>query len=302
MIGDLRELAAATFVAEDHISLMGVPVLNVTMRQAIEHIDLAVRGKTRAKYFFANACSLNIAWSDRHFFSILHAADGVFGDGVGVRIASKFLGTPIVANVNGTDMFPQLCRLCEEKGYSIYFLGAKPGVVERMTERLLQKFPGLNIAGHHHGYFDTRRDSTHIIDRINRSNADVLLVAMGVPAQEKWIHSHREQLACSVCLGVGGLFDFFSGDIPRAPLWMRRHGLEWFFRLMCEPRRLWKRYLWGNPLFLMRLLESRIALPAEERSDVEEQTAFFKLTFSPRSVAVVHQAVERTEAEVSRRG
>lgn len=243
---------------DDRIALFGVPVLNVSMSQALSRIDHAARTKRGARMLFVNAYSLNVACTDREFRSALNEADAVFGDGVGVRIASKVAGTPIVENVNGTDMFPKLCRLCEDRDYSIFFLGAKPGVIERMRSKLVREYPGLRIAGYHHGYFDKADDNHKIVELVNKSGADIVLVAFGVPEQEKWIMRHATALECSVCIGVGGLFDFFSGDVPRAPQWMRKHGLEWLFRLSCEPKRLWQRYLLGNPLFLWRVLESRL--------------------------------------------
>lgn len=243
---------------ETSISLFGVQILNVTMEYALARIDRIVREQARAVMFFVNAYSLNVAWADREFRNVLASAHSVFGDGIGVWFASKIAGTPIVDNVNGTDMLPLLCKLCIERGYSLFLLGAKPGVDERMGIALTEQYPGLRITGCHHGYFDKEHDSAAVVGLINNSNPDILLVAFGVPEQEKWIHRYAGDLHCAVAIGVGGLFDFYSGDKPRAPLWMRKHGLEWVFRLICEPRRLWHRYLVGSPLFIWRVFEGRL--------------------------------------------
>lgn len=241
------------------VSLFGITISNVTMSQAISRIERAVRNPGRCHTFgFVNAHSLNISHHDERFRSVLGCMERVFGDGVGVRIAARVSGTPLKANVNGTDMLPELCALCAEKGYRLYLLGAKPGVAARMRARLEEVYPRLRIVGCRHGYFDRERESPGVIHDINRSRADIVLVAFGVPEQEKWIVSRAAKLTCPVCIGVGGLFDFYSGDIPRAPIWMRRHGLEWLFRFMMEPARLWRRYLFGNPFFLYRVARDRV--------------------------------------------
>lgn len=238
----------------DRINIFDILIANVTLARAIELIDEAVMAHSPTSIYFVNADCLNISVGDREYRKILNDAEYVFGDGIGVRIASRIAGTPIVDNVNGTDMLPFLCELCARKGYSLYLLGGKPGIAARVKEHLDVQCDGLDIRGCRDGYFDMKNQSDEVIACINDADVDVLLVAFGAPFQEKWIYTSRHQLNCSVRIGVGGLFDFYSGAKPRAPLWMRRNGIEWLHRLAYEPRRLWRRYIVGNPLFLFRVI------------------------------------------------
>ena len=156
------------------------------------------------------------------------------------------------ANVNGTDLFPELCAQLQHSGLRLFLLGARPGIAEATAENMRKRFPGLDICGTRHGYFD-RAQTRQVISEINRSGADIVLVAMGVPHQELWIDAHRQHLDARVLMGVGGLFDFYSGRISRAPVWVRELGMEWGWRILQEPGRMWKRYVIGNPLFLYRV-------------------------------------------------
>ncbi|HEY5141223.1 MAG TPA: WecB/TagA/CpsF family glycosyltransferase, partial [Methylococcales bacterium] len=137
-------------------------------------------------------------------------------------------------------------------GYSLFLLGGLPGIAELTAQAMQQRYPDLLIAGSHDGYFTSEQESK-VIATINNSGAAILLIGFGVPKQELWLARHREQLQPTVCLGIGGLFDYYSGRIPRAPVWLREIGLEWTWRLIQEPGRMWKRYLIGNPLFLYRV-------------------------------------------------
>ena len=149
---------------------------------------------------------------------------------------------------------PMLCEVAVEDEITLYLLGAAPGVAARMRENLMMTYPGLDVVGEHHGYFDHDEDSDEVIAKINASKPNIVLVAFGAPRQEKWIHNHRDKIDSNILVGVGGLFDFYSGDKKRAPLWMRKCGLEWTYRLYLEPGRLWRRYIIGNPLFVYRIM------------------------------------------------
>jgi N-acetylglucosaminyldiphosphoundecaprenol N-acetyl-beta-D-mannosaminyltransferase len=236
-----------------HVMLLDVKFYNVDMQEAVNMIDNAVISKTKANVFFINADCLNKTATDTEYKNTLQANDIIFPDGSGINLACKIIGQPLKANVNGTDMFPWLCELAQEKGYRIYLLGAKPGIVEKMQQLVLLKYPRLLIAGTRDGYFDKEKESNQVVQEINESTADMLFVAFGAPLQEEWINQYAPDLHTWVNLGVGGLFDFYSDTIPRAPQWMRDLGIEWVYRLMQEPRRMWKRYIVGNPLFIYRV-------------------------------------------------
>ena len=203
-----------------------------------------------------NPACLNTSLHDQAYRKILlHNTDYIFADGIGIVVASKILKTPLKANINGTDLLPFICKLAVKKAYTLYLLGAKPGVAERAKANLEAKYAGLNIVGAQHGYFDRATESESIISAINAAKPDILLVAFGVPQQEKWIHEHFDKFDFpGMFVGVGGLLDFYSETKKRAPRWMRQIGLEWIFRMLIEPRRMWKRYIVGNPYFIAQVL------------------------------------------------
>ncbi len=234
---------------EGYAEVFGVRFARETMPQALAALKTMVNDRSRT-YFcaFVNADCLNQAFRNREYASLLNSADRVWADGVGAAIAALWNKTPVPDNVNGTDMLPHLCR----SGYRIYLLGAAPGVAEAARERLSREYPEARIVGAEHGYFED--GGAEAVGRINDAKADILLVAMGVPRQEFWIAEHLDRLDCGVAIGVGGLLDFASGRIPRAPLILRRMKLEWAFRLYQEPARLFRRYIIGNPQFLFRVL------------------------------------------------
>lgn len=202
--------------------------------------------------FFINVNSINICLKQPSFHRTLQQADRLLADGSGMRLAAKSAGYLLKDNTNGTDMLPHLCLSCVEQSKSIYLLGSKPGVAAKAALNLTKQFPGLIVVGTEHGFIGKNKLNEHI-KTINDSGCDILLVAMGSPFQEKWLLEHRDQLNCQTALAVGGLFDFYSGDIARAPLWLRELGLEWSWRLCQEPMVKFKRYVIGNPLFLFRI-------------------------------------------------
>lgn len=201
--------------------------------------------------FFLNAHCFNLAQKDREYFDILNSCDYLLNDGIGIKIASKIEKLVLKKNLNGTDFIPEIAEMASKKGYKIFLLGAKDGIAEEAAVKLKEKFEGLQIAGVHSGY--GLDDS--VLELINNSKADILIAGMGVPMQEKWIRENKSKLG-SVKLFVGGgaILDFLSQRIRRAPLLMRKIGLEWVFRLCLEPGRLWRRYLVGNFLFFYYIL------------------------------------------------
>lgn len=201
--------------------------------------------------FFLNAHCFNLAQKDREYFDILNSCDYLLNDGIGIKIASKIEKLVLKKNLNGTDFIPEIAEMASKKGYKIFLLGAKDGIAEEAAVKLKEKFEGLQIAGVHSGY--GLDDS--VLELINNSKADILIAGMGVPMQEKWIRENKSKLG-SVKLFVGGgaILDFLSQRIRRAPLFMRKFGLEWVFRLCLEPGRLWRRYLVGNFLFFYYIL------------------------------------------------
>ena len=243
----VRELKKAKY-----LSLFGLRVKNTSMKEAVNWITHSQTKNDETQIgFFINVNSINLSISEPKFFNQLTKADALFADGSGMRLAAKKAGFQLNGNNNGTDMLPHLCKTCVESKQSLYFFGAKPGIAEKAANTLRAKYSGLNIVGTEHGY-NENKTSEQIIEAINNSGCDVLLVAMGSPVQEKWLLEHKDKLHCKTALAVGGLFDFYSGNISRSPMWLREIGMEWIWRLMQEPRNKFNRYVIGNPLFLYR--------------------------------------------------
>ena len=230
----------------------GVDIVNTTMSEALDWIEQRVRQKQKSLLAFVNPACLNIAYTHDEYRGILQTAERVLPDGIGINIGCRLLNQSLLANVNGTDLFPRLCERAAEGRYSLFLLGGLPCIAELTAKAMQERYPELIIAGVHDGYFKDE-DEKQVIETINNSGADILLIGFGVPKQELWLAHHREQLQPTVCLGIGGLFDYYSGRIPRAPVWLREIGMEWSWRLIQEPGRMWKRYLIGNPLFLYRV-------------------------------------------------
>ena len=220
----------------------------------------AVRNR-RARVAFVNAHCINEMRRVGAYDNAVRSADIILPDGSGIALASFLQSGRRCANLNGTDLAPELMKAARAKGLSVFLLGARPGVAEKAAKRLKQHVPGLKIAGIQHGYFPADK-TTAVINAINAVKPDIVLVAFGVPKQDIWLADHAHRLSAPVTLGVGGLFDCISGRIPRAPKLLRKFGLEWTYRLYQEPARMWRRYVLGNPLFLAHTVMHTIAQPA----------------------------------------
>ena len=233
--------------------VLGVPFFCGRMQEALEKIDTFVQSRSAHHIAFINAHCLNIAYKNKEYRQILKECSVVFADGIGAKIGAKMLGYKVEENVNGTDMFPFLA----EKPYRIYLFGGTPGVAEKALERAEKLNGRAEFVGCADGFFQSKNEE-EILAELAGLKVDILLVALGVPKQEEWIRRNLARLPGCVAIGVGGLLDFVSGRIPRAPEWMRKGNIEWCFRLYCEPLRLFKRYILGNPLFIIRVFQSKI--------------------------------------------
>jgi N-acetylglucosaminyldiphosphoundecaprenol N-acetyl-beta-D-mannosaminyltransferase len=249
------------------VPLLGVGVTNATKEDAVALMDAWIQardGRTRA-VFIVNAHTLNLAWDRPAYRAVLNSADAVFGDGAGVRLAARLERMRMRDNLVGTDLLPAFFRAQSARGYGYFLLGGSPGTPERGAQRLRQNFPGIRIAGCHHGFFGEQK-AADVIRLINAAAPDMLLVAMGNPLQEEWIHRHRMALRVPVAIGVGGLFDHWSGALRRAPRWVRKLSLEWVQLLMQQPNK-WPRYLLGNPKFVLCALSAARRIGPRETFD-----------------------------------
>jgi exopolysaccharide biosynthesis WecB/TagA/CpsF family protein len=260
-VGKDRHAAALTLPAER--SILGVDVMPMSQDEAIAFLGERIRAGQFTKIAFLNAHVANLAAADETFRKTLEDFV-VFPDGIGVDIASSVLhGHPFPANLNGTDFVPAFVA-SQTAPLRIGLIGTTRTNVELAANHLRAFAPQHEIVMAQDGFFSAA-DEPGILARLEELRPDILLVAMGVPRQEAWIATHLSERHCTVALGVGALLDFMSGTIPRAPLRLRRLGLEWLFRLIVEPLRLWRRYIIGNPLFLMRVMRRKLSKGGDSR-------------------------------------
>lgn len=233
-------------------TIMGISIAAVPLSHIASLIASFIESPGKKTIFGVNAYSFNIAYGDHEYRRILEKATFVYPEGYGTYLASKILRQPLIAKTTLMDFIYELLALAQTKRWSIYLLGGKKDVLKNASDKLKERYPTLQILGYHHGYF-SKRDEEVIINRINRLRPKIVLVAMGSPKQEKWIAKNINKLDAKAFLGIGGSIDIIAGAVSRAPKWMHENGLEWVFRLVQEPERLWKRYLIGNIIFLYRI-------------------------------------------------
>jgi N-acetylglucosaminyldiphosphoundecaprenol N-acetyl-beta-D-mannosaminyltransferase len=247
----------APTATSDEIHILGHRIDNLSMTEALNRIRQHISSGPALQISFLNADCVNRAWTNSLYKRVLNESDLTLADGIGLKLAGRILKRPVRQNVNGTDLFPRLCEQMDADGSSLFLLGARPGVPEAVAAWVTERYPGVRIAGTRHGYF-TPAEEDAVLGQIANANADVLLVAFGAPRQDCWIAERLPIVRVKVAMGVGGLFDFYSGRLPRAPMWMREMGLEWLYRFIQEPGRMWRRYFGGNFLFLYRVFRQRL--------------------------------------------
>jgi N-acetylglucosaminyldiphosphoundecaprenol N-acetyl-beta-D-mannosaminyltransferase len=240
------------------------------MQQAVERCRELIDSRTPAQHMSVNAAKLVALRSDARMREIVSASELVTADGLPVVWASRLLGDPLPMRVAGIDLMSQLLELAERCGYRVYILGAREPVLERAIDRIRERHPRIEIAGHRHGYFsDTESDD--VVAHIQATAPDILFVAMSSPRKEYWLAEHGHALAVPLVMGVGGSIDVWAGETKRAPAWMQRSGLEWLYRFLQEPRRMWRRYLFSNIAFawllLVALVRHRLSPAGKAASD-----------------------------------
>ena len=251
-----EELIIGRDILTSRIKLFQVGIDQVDNQETIQKIEEFIISKKPHQIVTPDTLAVLRARKDPEYHAILKSADLVTPDGAGILWAATTLNYPLPERVTGIDIIHNICRLATKKGYSLYLLGSYPGVASEAALNLTKEYPGTKIAGAHHGYFSCEdfqncedvkngnsvrnKKEEEIITEIKENRPDILLVGMGVPKQEKWINKNLEKLDVPVCIGVGGSFDVLSGRIPRAPLWMQRHGMEWIYRSIKQPNRAFR--------------------------------------------------------------
>ena len=236
------------------VRILGLRVDRVSADEALQAIHGLIAAGTPAHIVTADASMAVLARGDAELKAIVDGAALVTPDGAGILWAGRLLGTPITHKVSGVDLVATLCQHSAKTGTRIFFFGAAPGVAAEAADKMRERFPGTHIVGTRDGFFQPA-DESQILAEIKAARPDILLVAFGIPKQEKWIQQHKAALGVPVLIGIGGSFDVHSGRVSRAPVWMQRSSLEWLYRLSKNPRKIGK--VMTLPRFALLTLRQR---------------------------------------------
>lgn len=234
------------------VDILGVSISAINLEMALEAIEGWIERREPHYVCVTNVHAVMESQRDESLRRIHNQAGLVTPDGMPLVWLSRLKGYCHVDRVYGPDLMLALCERSVARGYRHFFYGGAEGVPERLAEVLRKRFPGLQVAGTYSPPFRplTPEEDDRIVRMLNEANPDIIWVGLGMPKQERWMAERRARLTAPVLIGVGAAFDFLTGRKPQAPRWMQRAGLEWFFRLLTEPRRLWWRYLYHNPRFV----------------------------------------------------
>lgn len=239
----------------ERIRILGIPVDRVTAEEAAERCKKLLDGTSCSFIVTPNPEIVFNASKDAELGKIIEEADMVIPDGIGLVYASRIIGKPLRERVTGIDFLEKMLRYLQETGKSVFLLGSRPGVAEKASEKMKEKYPGLIVAGTHHGYFKPEEEEK-ILEAINAAKPDFLCVALGSPKQDKFIHRYKGRLSAKAAIGVGGSLDVWAGELKRAPEFYRKYGLEWLYRLIQEPHR-YKR-MSVLPVFMIKVIANQI--------------------------------------------
>jgi len=242
--------------------IVNTEIDNVRFGEAVSVIKQWALERNRTRYVVTpNVDHIVRLQSNVELQEIYRKADLVLADGMPLLWAGKLLGTPFYDKISGSDLFVKVCQAAAQNSIKLFFLGGNPGDAEKAKNVLSRQNPGIQIEGIYSppfGFEKDHQENNKIVDMIKHAKPDILFVGLGFPKQEKWIYNHYQALGVPVCIGVGVSFSFVVGSIKRAPLFMQKTGLEWFWRLMMEPRRLWKRYLVDDMKFFWLVLKQKL--------------------------------------------
>ncbi|MEI7851445.1 MAG: WecB/TagA/CpsF family glycosyltransferase [Kiritimatiellales bacterium] len=242
----------------DKINILGVQVDVIDQPQLLAEIDRLAAAPRPALVNNVNVHACNIAYADPEFRKILNGSEVVFCDGFGVKLGARVLGKALGQRMTPPDWIDELFKLCVRRRYCLFFLGDTAAVVSLFSRLVKEKHPELRVVGQHDGFFALDDDAnTRLMNEIQRLGPDIILTGMGMPRQEKWAWQAKQRLGKGVIIATGALFRWYTGVEIRAPRWMTQYGLEWLARLATSPRKHFKRYVIGLPLFFFRILKQR---------------------------------------------
>lgn len=237
--------------------LLNTYVDNLNMQETLLRVENAIESKKQLHHVVVNAGKIVDMQTDLQLRKSVNESDIINADGQSVVWASKILGKPLKERVAGIDLMINLVQIAHQKNYKIFLLGAKEDVVKKVVEMYSKQYSSNLVAGYRNGYFN-KEDEKKIAKQISDSGANMLFVAISSPIKENFLSDNKELLKnVNFIMGVGGSFDVIAGKVKRAPLWMQRNGLEWFYRFIQEPKRMWKRYIVGNTKFILLVYKSK---------------------------------------------
>ena len=237
----------------DRIRFMNIMIDNVTTREAVDYVRECIEKDRHIYVVTPNVDHIVKLQKDESFLSAYQKAGLVAVDGTPIMIVAKMYKTPLKEKITGPALTEEIVKMASEYGYSVFFLGAGEGVGEKAAQNLLLKYPGFQYAGYYSppfGFEKEESERTHIIDVVNRSKADIVIAGMGSPKTEIFLSEIYGQLDCHVSLSVGAAIDFFAGTVKRCPKWINRIGMEWLYRFLKEPKRMFKRYFVDDIAFI----------------------------------------------------
>ncbi|MBM6689074.1 WecB/TagA/CpsF family glycosyltransferase [Collinsella tanakaei] len=241
------------YVSPKRRAILDTYVNDLTMDETVAEVERIVDAGVPTQHVVINASKVNLMEDDSELREIVNACPLINADGASIVWAARVLGVPLRERVTGIDLFLRLVELAPRKGWGIYLFGAKEEVVQKARSIFEERCPGIRIAGCRNGYF-TEADEPGIVADMAASGADIMFVAFSSPKKEYWVHKYLDRIGIPFVMGVGGSFDVVAGVTDRAPAWMQKCGLEWLYRFLQEPRRLWRRYVVGNARFVSIVL------------------------------------------------
>ena len=244
---------------EDY-KILGNKVTAITSEQLNQEVKSIILQNRKELILNTNVHGINLAQKHPWLKQFRNLAAIVHCDGAGVMLGLRILGLSVPCRITIHGWMASLAELCVKNDFSMFFLGARPGIAELAAGNIRDRYPGLRIIGTHHGYFEkTGKESDLVVSAINKLRPDIVIVGFGMPIQEKWIKENWEKIDAHIFVPGGGCFNFLSGAMPTCPKWLANMGFEWLFRLASEPRRLFVRYVWGNSRFLLDVFKEKIA-------------------------------------------
>lgn len=245
--------------------ILNTYVNSISMTETLDAVERIIKNRKPTQHVVINASKVNLMKEDKELKKIVNSCPLINADGASIVWAAKVLGIPLKERVTGIDLFLNLVHLANKKGYKIYLFGAMEEIIVKVKQIFEEQYPNIQIVGYRNGYF-TEADEPEIVKNMANSGADMMFVAFSSPKKEYWVNKYIKQLNIPFVMGVGGSFDVVAGKTDRAPKWMQKHALEWFYRFIQEPRRMWKRYIIGNAKFVTYTYKTKFNMKKRENN------------------------------------